>query len=90
MLAITYGELQKAGLEGEESILDLSNTFYRITSGISVMVSLAGKNAKLPKCGETLAMYLTVRLAGIPRKKLEKALRILLLWLPSNRLLQGA
>ena len=72
MLAITYGELQKAGLEGEESILDLSNTFYRITSGISVMVSLAGKNAKLPKCGETLAMYLTVRLAGYSPEEARK------------------
>lgn len=58
MLSYIHGKLADAGLDQEESLLDLSNTLYRMTQDISVSVTTQ------PQCAEIWAMYLTVRLGG--------------------------
>ena len=64
MLVVSHEELKKAGLDGEESLLDLANTLHRMTAEISASAGASGLDP--PRCSEIWVMYLTLRLQGQP------------------------
>ena len=64
MLINAYRSLKKAGLDGEESLLDLANTLHRMTAELTSRVTASGFD--LPGCAKIWAGYLTLRLQGKP------------------------
>ena len=62
MLVFTHGKSKEAGLDGEESLLDLSNTLHRMTSEIATASSAARMDQ--PACAEIWSMYLVLRNGG--------------------------
>ena len=62
MLVFTHGKIKEAGLDGEESLLDLSNTLHRMTSEIATTSSAARMDQ--PACAEIWSMYLVLRNGG--------------------------
>ena len=63
-LVFIYQKLKEAGLDGEESLLDLSNTLHRLTQDIAGRASAAGMEP--PQCNQIWAMYLVARQKGQP------------------------
>ena len=63
-LVFIHQKLKEAGLDGEESLLDLSNTLHRLTHDIAARASAAGMES--PQCSEIWVMYLTTRRKGQP------------------------
>ena len=61
-LVFIHQKLKEAGLDGEESLLDLSNTLHRLTHDIAARASAAGMDP--PQCSEIWVMYLTTRQKG--------------------------
>ena len=64
MLVFSHGKLKDAGLDSEESLLELANTLHRMTAEIAA--AALGRNSDLTKCSEIWTMYLTLRLRGQP------------------------
>ncbi len=56
MLVFSHEKLKEAGLDGDESLLGLANTLYRMTVDIASSATRAGSEA--PKCSEIWTMYL--------------------------------
>ena len=61
-LVFIHQKLKEAGLDGEESLLDLSNTLHRLTQDIAGRASAAGMEP--PQCSEIWVMYLMTRQKG--------------------------
>ena len=61
-LVFIHQKLKEAGLDGEESLLDLSNTLHRLTHDIAARAATAGMES--PQCSELWVMYLTTRQKG--------------------------
>ena len=64
MLVFSHGKLKEAGLDGEESLLDLANTLHRMT--VELAASATASDFDPPRCAEIWTMYLTLRLQGQP------------------------
>ena len=61
-LVIAYEELERAGLSGEEGLVDVSNNLYRIVVDIDTFAS--SNDIPMPRCIELFAFYTTLRLEG--------------------------
>ena len=61
-LVFIHQKLKEAGLDGEESLLDLSNTLHRLTHDLTARAAAAGMDP--PQCSEIWVIYLTARQKG--------------------------
>ena len=61
-LVFIHQKLKEAGLDGEESLLDLSNTLQRLTHDVAARAATAGMDP--PQCSEIWVIYLTARQKG--------------------------
>ena len=62
MLVFSHSKLKDAGLDSEESLLELANTLHRMT--VEIATSAIGHDSDPPECSEIWTMYLTLRLRG--------------------------